>query len=90
MEANQLHPALFWGEMEETRYKRPFWPWVFCEADGTPSLARVATAVLLAFACGWVTAVVRWTHALPEFAGLAGFVVILYGVNKASNVFKKD
>lgn len=35
--------------------KKPFWAWVFSEQDGTPSLARVGTAVLVAFICGWDT-----------------------------------
>lgn len=62
--------------------KRPFWGWVFCETDGTPSFARVGTGFLLAFACGWVTAIVRWTHTLPEFGGLTAFATVLYGANK--------
>ncbi len=72
--------------------KRPFWAWVFCESDGTPSFARVGTAVLLAFALGWVTAIVKWQHALPEFGGLGLFVTLLYGTNKFSTMFggKKD
>lgn len=71
-------------------YKRPFWTWVFCEQDGTPSFARVSTAVLLGFACGWVTAIVRASHALPEFGGLALFITCLYGANKFSTAFKRD
>jgi hypothetical protein len=70
--------------------KRPFWAWVFCENDGTPSFSRVGTAVILAFACGWISAVVRWTHSLPEFAGVSLFVTILYGANKLSSVLKRD
>lgn len=64
--------------------RRPFWAWVFCEPDGTPSFARVGTAVLLAFVCGWITAVVRWTHALPEFGGAIMFMGALYGINKVA------
>ncbi|MGA9042309.1 MAG: hypothetical protein WB421_17380 [Terriglobales bacterium] len=71
--------------------KKPFWAWVFCETDGTPSFARIGTAVLVAFAVGWVTAIVKWSHALPEFGGLSLFVTVLYGANKFSTMFgKKD
>ena len=73
--------------MDNPSVKRPFWAWVFCETDGTPSFARVGTAVLAAFACGWVTAIVRWTHALPEFGGVAMFVSLLYGSNKFATMF---
>lgn len=65
--------------------KKPFWKWVFCEADGTPSSSRVFTAVLVSFACGWVTAFEIHTGSLPEFSGLAVFISVLYGFNKASN-----
>jgi hypothetical protein len=65
--------------------KKPFWAWVFSESDGTPSLSRVATAILVAFAMGWVTNIVWKTHALPDFAGLALFVGTLYGLNKSAD-----
>jgi hypothetical protein len=61
-----------------------FWRGVFSEADGTPSFARVATAVTLAFALGWVTAIVARTHQLPDFSGLVAFIGILYGINRAA------
>lgn len=72
--------------------KRPFWAWVFCESDGTPSFSRVATAVLVAFACGWITAVVRYSHSLPELAGIGGFITVLYGANRIAAILqsKKD
>jgi ABC-type uncharacterized transport system permease subunit len=71
--------------------KKPFWKWVFCESDGTPSFARIGSAVLLGFVCGWVTAIVKWTHALPaDFAGLGVFMMSLYGVNKFTTKFGKD
>jgi hypothetical protein len=43
--------------------KAPFWQWVFCEADGTASLARVVTGLVAAFVLGWDTAyiVLAWT-----------------------------
>jgi hypothetical protein len=34
---------------------------------GAPSFSRVATGVVVGFACGWVTAIVRVTHVLPDF-----------------------
>jgi hypothetical protein len=67
-----------------------FWRGVFCEVDGVPSLSRVATAVVVAFAVGWATALVRLNHALPDFAGLSCFIGTLYGVNKISNAFGRD
>jgi hypothetical protein len=62
--------------------KKPFWKWVFSEADGTPSFSRVATGLTLCFALGWVTAIVMKHYALPDFAGLAMFVGTLYGLNR--------
>jgi hypothetical protein len=67
--------------------KSPFWKWVFCESDGTPSFSRIGTGVLLGFACGWTTALVRHNHALPEMGGLALFVTVLYGANKFATHF---
>ncbi len=61
-----------------------FWRGVFSESDGTPSFSRVATAVIVAFAMGWVTALVRANHQLPEFGGLVLLIGTLYGVNKVS------
>ena len=61
-----------------------FWRGVFSEPDGTPSFSRVATAVIVAFTMGWVTALVRVNHQLPEFGGLVLLIGALYGVNKVS------
>ena len=67
-----------------------FWQRVFCEPNGgEPSFARVGTGVLVAFACGWTTAIVRWTHALPELGELGLFMTILYGLNKTVAAFQK-
>jgi len=62
----------------------PFWRGVFSEADGTPSFSRVATAVIVAFSMGWVTALVRVNHQLPDFGGLVLLIGALYGVNKVA------
>jgi hypothetical protein len=59
-----------------------FWRGVFSETDGTPSFSRVATAVIVAFAMGWITALVRANHQLPDFGGLVLLIGALYGVNK--------
>ena len=67
-----------------------FWRGVFSENDGTPSFARVATAVVVAFAVGWTTALVKLNHALPDFAGLSCFLGTLYGVNKISGALGRD
>jgi hypothetical protein len=70
----------FWG----------FWRGVFSESDGTPSLSRIATGVLIGFACGWVTSIVKHTFTLPDFAGLALLISSVYGINKISAAFKKE
>jgi hypothetical protein len=62
-----------------------FWKGVFSEVDGTPSFSRVSTGLIVSFACGWVTAIVRHNHALPDLAGLALFVGTLYGANVIKN-----
>ncbi len=62
----------FWG----------FWRGVFSEPDGTPSFSRIATAVLVSFACGWVTALIRYTHTLPSLLDLGLFITVLYGTNQ--------
>jgi len=61
-----------------------FWRGVFSESDGTPSFSRVATAVIVAFAMGWITALVHANHQLPDFGGLVLLIGALYGVNKFS------
>jgi len=70
--------------------KKPFWRWMFSESDGTPSFARVFTGLLVCFAIGWVTHLVWKTHALPDFAGLALFISVLYGANKFTTAFGKQ
>jgi len=71
---------------------RDFLLGIFCEPAtdglaGKPSFSRIATAVVISFGCGWVTAIVRYTHVLPDFAGLIGFIGVPYGINKASAAF---
>lgn len=61
-----------------------FWRGVFSETDGTPSFSRVATAVIVGFAMGWITSLVRMNHQLPDFGGLVLLIGTLYGVNKFS------
>lgn len=70
--------------------KKPFWKWVFCEPDGTPSFARIGTLTLIGFACGWVTSIVIRTRSLPELGGLTMFVGVLYGANKFATSFKRS
>lgn len=69
--------------------KRPFWAWVFSEADGTPSFARIFTGLIVCFSLGWVTHLVWKNHQLPDFAGLALFVTVLYGANRFSTILQK-
>ena len=62
-----------------------FFKRVFSEADGTPSFSRVGSGILIGFTCGWVTAVVHFTHAIPDVATLAGLGALIgvpYGLNK--------
>ena len=67
--------------------REPFWAWVFCDPDGTPSFARVGTAVVASFVCVWVSALVKWNRALPELAGPAAFMTVLYGINQVAARF---
>jgi hypothetical protein len=64
-----------------------FWKGVFTDG-GSPSFSRVASGVALAFVCGWVTAIVYRTHAIPELNGVCLFIGTLYGTNSALNAFK--
>jgi hypothetical protein len=57
--------------------------------NGSPSFSRIGTGMALAFGCGWVTAIVRTTHALPDFTGLTMFIGMLYGLNVAGNTLRK-
>ena len=66
---------------------KPFWRGVFSEEDGTPSLSRVATMILVFFACGWVTYIVRKTTILPDFTGLIMFISTIYGINRFHSGF---
>lgn len=66
-----------------------FWRGVFSESDGTPSFSRVATGIMVGFACGWISCLVWRNHSLPELGGLALFITVLYGANKAAGVFSK-
>ena len=68
--------------MSEANWDKPFLRGVFSESDGTPSSSRIFTGILVAFAMGWVTDLVRHNHALPDFGGLAMLLGVLYGVNK--------
>jgi|ERR1700683_941323 len=78
------------GAPEGRNAAAKFWRGVFSEADGSPSFSRVATAVAVAFAVGWTTALVRQNHALPDFGGMTCFVGTLYGVNKLASAFGRD
>ena len=70
--------------MPDANHGAPFWRGAFSESDGTPSFSRVATAVIVGFSMGWVTALVRVNHQLPDFGGLVLLIGALYGVNKVS------
>lgn len=55
--------------------------------NGEPSSSRLLTAIVVAFACGWVTAIVKHTHQLPEFGGISLFIGSLYGLNRLTTAF---
>ena len=72
-----------------------FWRSVFSEEDGTASFSRVISALVTAFALGWVTAIV-WTHirtgaepVLPDFGGLIMFMGVFYGINVGGHTIAK-
>lgn len=56
--------------------------------NGVPSFSRVASAVALGFACGWVTHLVVKNNSLPDFMGLCMFIGVFYGTNVAGSVAK--
>jgi hypothetical protein len=62
---------------------------VFTDDNGRPSFSRIGAGLALAFVCGWITEIVRHTHALPEFGGVALFIGTLYGLNVAKNTLTK-
>ncbi len=62
--------------------QQQFWKLVFCESDGSPSFSRVASGLLIVFACGWITSLVLKNHAIPDLAGIALLIGVPYGVNK--------
>ena len=77
-------------------WRGKFWKGVFSESDGTPSFSRVASAVVAAFALGWVSAIIV-AHIrrdirpeFPDFLGLIGFVSVFYTVNQVRAAFKPD
>lgn len=68
----------------DTNEKMNFLERVFSD-NGEPSSTRVLTGMVVAASIGWVSAVVRYTHALPDFAGLSMFIGTLYGLNVVRN-----
>jgi hypothetical protein len=68
--------------------QKQFWYYVFSEPNGNPSFSRVATAIVLCFALTWVSVIIKWSHELPDFAGLVGFIGVLYGINRASTTLR--
>lgn len=61
---------------------------VFTDDNGRPSFSRIGTGMAIAFACGWITDIVRHTHALPDFGGVSLFIATLYGLNTVKNLAK--
>lgn len=64
---------------------------VFSDGD-QPSFSRVASGVLVAFACGWITALLYHDHKLPdpaELLALGAFVTLFYGVNRGTQSLGK-
>lgn len=57
--------------------------------NGAPSFSRIGAGMALSFVCGWITDIVRHTHALPDFGGVSLFIGTLYGINMAGKVAGK-
>jgi hypothetical protein len=54
-------------------------------SDGDqPSASRVMSVIIVLFACGWVSYLVKVNHALPAFDGLALLIGTPYGLNVLS------
>lgn len=69
-----------------------FFRGVFSESTGEPSFSRIASGVLTGFSCGWITAIVHFTHAIPDImtlSGLGGLILVPYGTNKITDLLKK-
>lgn len=65
-----------------------FWRGVFSD-NNQPSFSRVASGLIVAFSCGWVSHLVWHNHELPDFAGLCLLVGTLYGLNVVKNSIAK-
>lgn len=53
------------------------------------SFSRVGAFVALAFACAWVSYIVRRTGSLPSLEGLTFFIATLYGLGKAGETVER-
>ncbi len=53
------------------------------------SFSRVGAFVALAFACAWVSYIVRRTGSLPNLEGLTFFIATLYGLGKAGETVQR-
>lgn len=63
-----------------------FWKGVFSEADGTPSLSRVATAVVVGvFSFKWITTTMDFNRSLPGIIDASLAIAAIYGLNCARN-----
>jgi uncharacterized membrane protein len=72
---------------------QPFWRSVFSEADGTGSASRVLTALLTSAVAFVLLYTVVHEHKIPDLgtlAGLAGFAVSPYAVNKGTQMLTKE
>lgn len=54
--------------------------------DGQGSFSRVSSFLIVLGALYWITHLVRYNHAFPDFGGLALLIGTLYGINKASSI----
>jgi hypothetical protein len=67
---------------------RKFINQLFSEA-GTASFSRVGTFLALVCSCGWVSAIVWRTGALPSLDGVTFFIASLYGLGKAGETVQR-
>lgn len=82
---------------DKDNWSQPFWKSAFSEPDGTGSMSRVLSAVVVVAALSWITLVVvhnmiassKIVMTVPELGSTAVFVSsvvgVLYGINKVSS-----
>jgi hypothetical protein len=60
---------------------------LFSDDNDRPSWGRIGSFIALLASISWVTRIVWKTNSLPEFAGIIFFIITLYSINKAAEVW---